>query len=128
MSDVSRRDLFRALLGRSKDEAVQKSVELETDNKPQEPIDQVALILDKFCLAYQGSFCSVCSEHCPEEGAILVTQGKPRVVPDACTGCQKCQEVCPAPKNAVFLVATKPKQGMIGKTVGETEPEEDKEE
>lgn len=74
---------------------------------------QLALILDRFCLAWQGSFCSVCSERCPEPGAITVTHGKPRVNPDLCTGCKICHDVCPAPKNAVFLVARKPRQGMI---------------
>lgn len=85
---------------------------------------QVALILDRFCLAYQGTFCSVCSERCPEPGAIVVEQGKPRVEQDLCTGCAICQDVCPAPKNAVFTVARKPRAGMIGRTVSETRPEE----
>lgn len=73
----------------------------------------LALILDRFCLAYQGSFCSVCSERCPAGGAITVEQGKPRVNPDFCTGCKICHDVCPAPKNAVFLVSRKPRQGMV---------------
>jgi len=77
--------------------------------------DEVALILDRFCLAWQGSFCSICVEHCPEKGAIVTEQGKPRVDPDRCTGCKICQTVCPAPKNAIFTVATKPKTGMIGR-------------
>jgi MinD superfamily P-loop ATPase len=81
--------------------------------------------LDRFCLAYQGSFCSVCFERCPELGAIVVTQGKPRVNPDLCTGCRICHDVCPAPKNAVFLVARKPRPGMIGRTVAETAPPPD---
>ncbi|MBK1827108.1 4Fe-4S binding protein [Haloferula rosea] len=48
-------------------------------------------------------------------GAIVTEQGKPRVVPDLCTGCRVCQMVCPAPKNAIFTVASKPKKGMIGR-------------
>ena len=80
-----------------------------------EDVAEVALILDRFCLAHQGSFCSVCVEQCPEMGAIVTEQGKPRVVPDLCTGCKICQTVCPAPKNAIFTVASKPKKGMIGR-------------
>lgn len=119
MSGVSRRDLFRALLGQSRPaiKADEKTPALEEE--------QLALILDRFCLAHQGSFCTVCSEHCPEEGAIQVTQGKPTVVPDLCTGCRKCHDVCPAPKNAIFLVAKAPRQGMIGRTVEETQPQDD---
>ncbi len=119
MSGVSRRDMFRALLGRRKEEPA-KPEPAKGSRKPAG--DELALILDRFCLAYQGSFCSVCSERCPEPGAIIVEHGKPRVDPEACTGCRVCHDVCPAPKNAVFLVARKPREGMIGKTVDETRP------
>lgn len=56
------------------------------------------------CLAHQYSFCTVCSEQCPVEGAIEVIDGKPRIVEDACTGCGVCHHVCPAPANAVLLM------------------------
>lgn len=122
MSGVSRREMFRTLLGRGRRETPAEAPKPE----PAAPAtgEELALILDRFCLAYQGSFCSVCSERCPELGAIVVTMGKPRVEPDKCTGCRVCHDVCPAPKNAVFLVARKVRGGMIGKTVSETRPEE----
>lgn len=111
--------MFRALLGRRKEEPAPAPQQ----PKPVAPAaEEFALILDRFCLAYQGSFCSVCVERCPEPGAIVSELGKPRVDADICTGCRICHDVCPAPKNAVFLVAKKPKRGMIGKTVSETEP------
>jgi Pyruvate/2-oxoacid:ferredoxin oxidoreductase delta subunit len=66
--------------------------------------EQVAIIQGRFCLAYQRSFCTTCSERCPEDGAIIVEQGVPRVVADKCTGCGICNEVCPAPKNAVLMM------------------------
>ena len=118
MSGVSRRDLFRSLLGRGR----------EADSPPPAPVvpavpakteAQFALILDRFCLAYQGGFCSICSEHCPEAGAIVVTQGKPQVIADLCTGCQKCHEVCPAPKKAIFLVAKQARPGMVSRPPNE---------
>ncbi|TVS00590.1 MAG: hypothetical protein EA423_11455, partial [Phycisphaerales bacterium] len=56
------------------------------------------------CLAHNGSFCTVCSEHCPVENAIEVTMGKPTINADACTGCGVCQFVCPAPDNAILLL------------------------
>jgi ferredoxin len=107
MSAISRRDLFRSMLGRRTEPAVPPVSE---ESPP------LALILDRFCLAWQGSFCSVCSERCPVDGAITVQQGKPRVNPDLCTGCRICHEVCPAPKNAVFLVPRKPRQGMVSRS------------
>lgn len=58
------------------------------------------------CLAHNGSFCTVCSEHCPVENAIEVTMGRPTINADACTGCGVCQFVCPAPDNAVLLLPT----------------------
>jgi len=76
--------------------------------KPEEPPDTetptVAVIAGRFCLAYQGSFCSVCHERCPETGAIVTERGLPRVIADLCTGCRVCHDVCPAPTNAVLLV------------------------
>jgi len=125
MSAISRRDLFRSLFGRRREEAENPPPREETSAfrpKPAADLPQVALILDRFCLAWQGSFCSVCVERCPEPGAILTEKGKPRVNPDLCTGCKICHDVCPAPKNAVFLVTRKPRSGMIGRTVAETKP------
>lgn len=122
MSGVSRRDMFRSLLGRGRGAAPSEPANPPPAGKPASQ-DELALILDRFCLAHQGSFCSVCSERCPEPGAILVDRGKPRVDPDKCTGCRVCHEVCPAPKNAVFLVARQARSGMIGRTVSETRPE-----
>ncbi len=130
MSAISRRDLFRSLLGRRT--GFQPVPDIPGPGwKPQLPNSQdgcsppLALILDRFCLAWQGSFCSVCVERCPEPGAILTEMGKPRVNPELCTGCRICHDVCPAPKNAVFLVARKPRPGMIGRTVAETAPTEE---
>lgn len=56
------------------------------------------------CLPHQGSACTVCSEQCPVPGAIALTDGRPRIVEDVCTGCGVCQFVCPAPHNAVLLM------------------------
>jgi ferredoxin-type protein NapG len=56
------------------------------------------------CLAYNGSFCTVCAEQCPVEGAIELRGGRPRIVHDRCTGCGVCQNVCPAPANAILLM------------------------
>ena len=52
------------------------------------------------CLAWQGSFCSTCSERCPVEDAIVLELGRPRVVEARCNGCGLCVQVCPAPLNA----------------------------
>lgn len=55
----------------------------------------------QLCLAWQGSFCSTCSERCPVEGAISVELGRPRVEASRCNGCGLCVQVCPAPLNAL---------------------------
>ncbi|WP_052573080.1 4Fe-4S binding protein [Haloferula sp. BvORR071] len=125
---VSRREMFRSLFGRSHQETKQEPAPTTASPEPV-PLPQpppasgeLALILDRFCLAYQGSFCSVCAERCPVPGAITTKDGKPSIVPDLCTGCRVCHDVCPAPKKAVFFVSRKPRPGMIGKTVDETAP------
>ena len=108
MSAISRRDVLRALFGRPRE-----AREAATPPPASRAREHKALILDRFCLAHQGGFCSVCREHCPVEGAIVVSQGKPRIEPDLCTGCAKCQDACPAPRNAVFLVDAVPRPGMM---------------
>lgn len=64
---------------------------------------KVAIIQGRRCLALK-SFCTVCSERCPVPGAIFTGQGMPMVSRDLCTGCGICQQVCPAPENAVLLL------------------------
>lgn len=63
-----------------------------------------ASIRDPYCLAHQGTSCTVCSEQCPVEGALAVVNGKPVINDAACTGCGVCQYVCPAPYNAVLIL------------------------
>lgn len=63
-----------------------------------------ARITRQTCLAHQGTTCTVCSEQCPVEGAIVSEAGKPRVIEDNCTGCGVCRYVCPAPENAILLM------------------------
>ena len=69
-----------------------------------DPDDQVAQIQTDACLAHRSTLCTVCSERCPEPGAIRVEHGKPSVSLEACTGCGTCRDVCPAPYNAVIIV------------------------
>lgn len=137
MKAISRRDLFRSFFGQNQKKDAPAAEVPEQEKPPwartgepeitrdSERAPQLALILDRFCLAWQGSFCSVCVERCPEPGAIPTEKGKPRVNPDLCTGCGICHDVCPAPKNAVFMVRRKPGPGMIGRTVAETQPAPD---
>ncbi len=63
-----------------------------------------ARILDYNCLAHQGSFCSICHEHCPGPDAITVVAGRPTVNLESCTGCGICHHVCPAPTNAIAIM------------------------
>jgi Pyruvate/2-oxoacid:ferredoxin oxidoreductase delta subunit len=58
------------------------------------------------CLAWQGSFCTICSERCPEPGAIRLEGGRPVVNDARCTHCGICVAVCPAPINAFEIIAT----------------------
>ncbi len=64
----------------------------------------IAYIKTSDCLAHQGSFCSVCVERCPIEGAITITAGKPKIMANKCTGCGICHHVCPSPWNAILVM------------------------
>jgi len=63
-----------------------------------------ASILKHACLAWNGSFCSVCSERCPVQGAIAIDAGRPRILEERCTGCGVCAFVCPAPGSAIMVM------------------------
>jgi MinD superfamily P-loop ATPase len=56
------------------------------------------------CLAHNQSICTVCSERCPIDGAIELTDGKPHIIDENCTGCGVCHSVCPAPVNAIMIM------------------------
>ncbi len=129
MSGVSRRGLFTLLTGGPKKEPFSLDrfygeratptaipafevrggdVEVETTNVgvTRETKGVVRLVPDA-CLAY-SSFCSVCVERCPVEGAIVVELGRPRIVETTCDGCGRCVQVCPAPRPALRFVAREP--------------------
>jgi len=127
MSDepnISRRGLFEAIfkplkrIANSAGETIGDITHSQPESTPESPAEneqhtepshshsdqKVAIIQGRFCLAYQRSFCTTCSEHCPEEGAIIIENAIPTVVADACTGCGICHDVCPAPRNAILII------------------------
>lgn len=61
----------------------------------------VARVLPSACIAYRGTVCFTCREHCQVPGAIVFEHGRPRIDPDLCTGCGDCIGVCPAPQPAI---------------------------
>lgn len=63
----------------------------------------VAQIQPFDCLAQRGQVCTVCAERCPVPGAVQIEGVRVRIVANACTGCGVCQQVCPAPQNAIVL-------------------------
>ena len=111
MSDpVSRRDFFERLaapIRRIQDAAMPSPAQPAETNVETPAVARVAVIQGRYCLAYT-SICSVCVERCPVPGAIEVTRGIPMVVPEVCTGCGVCHEVCPAPRNAILQVPRRP--------------------
>jgi cytochrome c-type protein NapB len=55
------------------------------------------------CLAQRGQVCTVCAERCPVPGAVHIEGARVRIDAGLCTGCGTCQQVCPAPQNAIVL-------------------------
>jgi len=101
--DLSRRGFLAAFhrpFGRKHGAVAPPAIRVE-ETAP--PVAKVAIVQGRFCLALT-SFCSACVERCPVPGAMKKERGMPMVVADACTGCGLCQEICPAPRNAVLLM------------------------
>ena len=106
---ISRRGLFEALArpfarysgsGGIVEPAKGNQTPLGDDDTP-----KLAIIQGRFCLAYQGGVCFTCSERCPVPGAITTDKGIPTVHADPCTGCGICHDLCPAPRNAILMLA-----------------------
>ena len=47
------------------------------------------------CLAWTGSFCTVCYERCPVPEAIWLEGDRPVIDESRCTGCGECVLRCP---------------------------------
>ncbi|MBN8248219.1 MAG: hypothetical protein J0L84_12350 [Verrucomicrobia bacterium] len=94
MSGVSRRDLFRVFA---------RPLRPKPAPTPRPDSSRVAIIQGRHCVAIaQG--CRDCLTQCPVPGALVLDAGLPIVVQETCTGCTVCQQVCPAPVNAVLLI------------------------
>ena len=73
--------------------------------RKEQPLKMGTAVIQNFnCLAHRNSFCTVCSEQCPVEGAMRVVNGRPVVDDAACTGCGVCHYACPAPQNAIIIL------------------------
>ncbi len=57
------------------------------------------------CLAHQGQDCRACVDACPVgEQGIVLSEGRPLVVPLGCTGCGQCLAACPAEPRAIAVL------------------------
>jgi ferredoxin len=62
-----------------------------------------AHLVESSCLNRLGSPCSVCVEHCPVPGALVLRGALPVVEDLLCTGCGLCAHACPAPARALII-------------------------
>ena len=103
---ISRREWFSRMF--SPVRAASKVAAPEPASGPDDSL--VAVIAARSCLPYQGMPCTNCSDQCPVPGAIVFEHDLPVVVPEVCTGCRICRDVCPAPVNAILMIPRRPSQ------------------
>lgn len=63
-------------------------------------------VIAPFCFAFQGIVCMSCRDACPTGSVqfhLAAGGARPKIEPDACTGCGDCSQACPA--NAISLSA-----------------------
>lgn len=86
----------------------------------------VAVIDEKSCIAFWGIQCDACYRACPliNEAISLDFERnertgkhaylKPRINPEVCTGCGKCEHACVTEKAAVFVLPREVAEGKAG--------------
>ncbi len=104
MTALTRRDLLRGVLRPDRAAAPVRTPAAEAPAPSGAGAAVTAWLRAPSCLAWQGSFCTVCAERCPAPGAIRLDAGRPVFAPAACTGCGVCRAVCPAPNVAILLL------------------------
>ncbi len=58
------------------------------------------------CMAWNGVMCFSCKEPCLDNAIRFEGLFKPQIIPDVCTGCGFCTNVCPSGAIEVFPVET----------------------
>lgn len=71
------------------------------------------------CRTSKGETCTLCSERCPKQAIALVKDegaeiAHPVVSADACIGCGKCENYCPAEGKAIRVRAVDPQDFAFG--------------
>ena len=67
-----------------------------------------AQLIHNRCFAYNGQICDYCYTQCPgKDKSIIMNDGKPVVIENACTGCGICEYLCPAPGKAIMILPEK---------------------
>ncbi len=66
-----------------------------------------AVVNSKICYAYNGQHCAFCINECPLKGeAVWADEScRPKINPEICTGCGKCEHVCPTRQSAITVKA-----------------------
>lgn len=72
------------------------------------------------CRTTHGEECTLCSSRCPKQAIALVKDdgaeiAHPQVDADACVGCGKCENYCPAAGKAIRVRGTDPQDFAFGK-------------
>jgi len=64
----------------------------------------VAVVDEKRCSAFIGSFCKACAEACPISGAIVLDDNRRPIVNEkVCVGCGICDHVCPTEPSSIII-------------------------
>lgn len=88
----------------------------------------LAIIVEKDCVAWDWTGCTVCVDNCPAKALYLDEYKRPLVMPEKCNGCGICEMKCPSTSlrssikgKGIIVIKRPPDAPLMGHNLSDNE-------